>query len=89
MGLFDSILGVVKDAARELDPELREYKEQYARDGGCSWYCDGCGTYMNDQEGFTVEDDYWVCTECGWENDVTEDNIVDCDEEVTLYNVDD
>ncbi len=48
-------------------------------DRGCDWYCDGCGAYLNSQPGFTTDDDIWECTECGEENDVSDDNIVDDD----------
>ena len=44
-------------------------------DNGCDWYCDKCGTFMNSQSGFSVTNGTWVCTECGFVNDVTEDNI--------------
>ncbi|MDD7764691.1 MAG: hypothetical protein PT934_02855 [Peptoniphilaceae bacterium] len=45
-------------------------------DLGCDWYCDGCEAFMNDQPGFTTSSGIWICTECGTENDVTENNIL-------------
>ena len=39
------------------------------------WYCDKCGCYMNDQEGFDTSTGRWICAECGYENDVSENNI--------------
>lgn len=47
----------------------------------CDWYCDGCYAYLNSQLGFTADNDEWICTECGILNDVTEENIVDDDDE--------
>ena len=40
------------------------------------WFCDGCGEQMNDQPGFTTDSGEWICTECGYPNDVTDDNII-------------
>lgn len=45
-------------------------------DKGCWWYCDKCGTLLNAQSGFTTASDEWTCTECGEENDVSENNIL-------------
>ena len=46
------------------------------------WFCDECGAYLNNQEGFDRKADKWVCTSCGYENDTTMDNLkgvcVDC-----------
>ena len=52
-----------------------EYEEEYEKTGGYTWYCDGCGTVMNNQDGFTVERGWWKCEKCGLDNDVSEDNI--------------
>ncbi len=40
------------------------------------WFCDGCETFMNIQKGFNVDTGHWTCQECGYENDVTEENII-------------
>lgn len=40
------------------------------------WFCDSCETFLNVQEGFSEENGKWYCTECGFENDVTADNIL-------------
>lgn len=40
------------------------------------WYCDGCGAYLNLQVGFVSTKDRWVCTKCGYDNDITDANIV-------------
>ena len=46
-------------------------------DKGCDWHCDNCRVYMNSQPGFTTVSDKWTCAECGYENDVSENNIVE------------
>lgn len=59
----------------------------------CDWYCDNCNEYMNDQPGFTTDTGEWVCANCGYCNDVTEDNIIYDDdfeeEEEETYSVED
>ena len=40
------------------------------------WFCDGCGTFLNVQPGFSDYDEKWTCTECGFENDITQDNVI-------------
>lgn len=45
------------------------------KDNNCDWYCDGCGTFMNNQASFTVSSGTWLCIECGYNNDVSEANI--------------
>ena len=42
---------------------------------GVVWYCDGCGAVLNTQQGFNDEQDEWECTECGYFNSLSEDNI--------------
>lgn len=44
-------------------------------DLGFNWYCDGCHTFMNCQPGFNPSNGEWACTECGFVNDVTPNNI--------------
>lgn len=43
--------------------------------GDIDWICDGCGCYLNNQRGFTTRKGHWVCKECGFDNDVTENNV--------------
>ena len=38
------------------------------------WTCDRCGLIMNKQNGFSVLSGRWVCTNCGYDNDVSETN---------------
>lgn len=40
------------------------------------WYCDSCDAHLNQQTGFTTMSGTWTCTKCGYDNDVTEDNIL-------------
>lgn len=49
-------------------------KEMFDLD--CIWHCDECDAILNDQDGFTCENGIWICTECGFENSVTEDDII-------------
>ena len=49
------------------------------------WFCDNCDANLNRQSGFTTANGSWTCTECGAVNDVTDDNIIDEDEDVS-YN---
>lgn len=67
---------------------------QSSDDLDCDWYCDSCGAFLNSQSGFTVSSGIWTCEECGYENDVTEDNIVDGndnydDDDFDYYDYDD
>lgn len=39
------------------------------------WFCDGCGEYLNIQEGFNRKGTEWTCTKCGFNNDTTLSNI--------------
>jgi DNA-directed RNA polymerase subunit RPC12/RpoP len=46
-----------------------------------TWYCDGCNTVLNEQEGFNTDSGTWTCTECGFVNDVTSDNVYESEED--------
>ena len=43
-----------------------------ARFPGWYWYCDNCEAFLNIQNGFDDHFDSWVCTECGFENPISE-----------------
>lgn len=66
------------------DPE-KDGREEWFYDGddldhrfpGVDWYCDRCGEYLNDQEGFDDHLHVWKCTRCGYENRIEMDNIYD------------
>lgn len=46
-----------------------------------TWYCDGCNCVLNEQEDFDTSTGIWYCTECGYENDVSSENIYDSEED--------
>ena len=50
-------------------------------DRNCEWYCDNCDAHLNYQLGFSAHTGSWTCAECGYVNDVSEDNILSGDEE--------
>ena len=39
------------------------------------WFCDECNTYLNKQEGFDRSASRHICSNCGYENDTTFNNI--------------
>lgn len=45
------------------------------------WWCDGCGAYLNDQDGFDDHKYLWKCNECGFKSSISKDNIRWEDEE--------
>ena len=53
----------------------------YFNNDDITWYCDGCYAVLNNQPGFNTYSGQWECTECGYDNDVTEDNVYDSEEE--------
>ena len=40
-----------------------------------NWYCDNCGAHMNNQVGFTTKNGRYTCKICGYNNDVSPNNI--------------
>lgn len=52
-----------------------ELLEKEFLDDSVFWFCDGCGTYLNVQDGFDRKGVTWVCTKCGFDNDITFNNI--------------
>lgn len=45
------------------------------------WYCDNCNALLNKQYGFTDCYGVWRCTECGYINGTSEDDIINDDSE--------
>jgi Primosomal protein N'' (replication factor Y) - superfamily II helicase len=39
------------------------------------WFCDGCESFLNNQDGFSDKKRFFVCRQCGYMNELTEDNI--------------
>ncbi len=48
---------------------------------GVAWYCDDCGALLNRQLGFSDSCDTWTCDECGHINRISEDAILNADED--------
>ena len=63
-----------KDCFVCLDCEY-EITEEWLR-RSVLWFCDKCDAYMNTMRGFTQAKDTYVCQNCGFENDITENNII-------------
>lgn len=42
---------------------------------GVNWYCDGCREALGNQTGFDDSCGIWTCTECSYDNDISENNI--------------
>lgn len=47
------------------------------RSGVVFWFCDQCDSYLNSQDGFNPFSKTHICTNCGFKNKTTEDNIID------------
>lgn len=45
------------------------------------WWCDRCGAYLNSQNNFDDHKYTWKCTECGFKNSISKDNIYESHEE--------
>ena len=43
---------------------------------GIDWYCDECNAYLNVQKRFNDYKKCWKCSECGYKNIITKDNII-------------
>lgn len=61
-------------------PDCRYTITNRDKNSGVFWFCDDCEAYLNVQPGFDTESGVWVCTECGYENDVTSNNVILGDE---------
>lgn len=48
---------------------------------GIEWYCDRCGAYLNDQEGFDDRLHSWKCRVCGYRNPIEIEEIYDSEED--------
>ena len=53
------------------------------------WYCDNCNAKLNDQPGFYYDCGVWTCTECGCDNRIAEDEIIENQEDDYDYDEDD
>ena len=57
-------------------PDCRFKMTAEEKEESVFWFCDDCETFLNIQENFSTDKGIWICSECGFENDVTEDNII-------------
>lgn len=51
------------------------------RFAGIDWWCDRCGANLNGQSGFDDHKYTWKCTECGFKNSISRDNIYESHED--------
>ena len=51
------------------------FSEKYFLDDCVFWFCDECETYLNNQDGFNKKASKHICRNCGYENDITFNNI--------------
>ena len=51
------------------------FSEEYFLNDCVFWFCDECETYLNNQEGFNRKASKHICRKCGYENDISFDNI--------------
>lgn len=45
------------------------------------WYCDRCESHLNNQKNFDDNKYLWKCTECGYKNSISSNNIFDSKED--------
>ena len=45
------------------------------------WWCDNCNSNLNAQNNFDDHKYTWKCTECGFKNSISKDNIFEEGEE--------
>ena len=45
------------------------------------WWCDKCGACLSSQIHFDDRKYTWKCTECGYKNSISRDNIHDSEED--------
>lgn len=61
---------------------MLKVKEVFAmRFPDVDWWCDRCGANLNSQSGFDDHKYIWKCTECGFKNSISRDNIFESHEE--------
>ena len=57
-------------------PDCGYTLSRFQKNTGVFWFCDCCETFLNVQPGFTTKKKTWICTECGFNNNVTKENIL-------------
>ena len=56
-----------------------------ARFLGVKWYCDNCETLLNRQPGFDDNCYFWMCTDCGHMNTISEAEIYSSKQEYDIF----
>lgn len=69
MTFFDELLAHVQCC--EIEPGSQD------RLGNINWWCDQCDALLNEQPGFSDRYKRWTCRNCGYVNEISEDNIID------------
>ena len=83
---FDEVKQAIEDMGMKPDDassfgtgtytEESQKKIQVRLNAGIDWYCDKCNVYLNNQSGFNTISGTWICEECGHENSVTVNNVI-------------
>lgn len=70
-----STLWTCEDCGYKLSND--EFQDNYV-----FWFCDECNRYLNSQDGFDCRANKHICRNCGYENDITFNNVkgicIDC-----------
>ena len=53
------------------------YEEESLLEADVHWFCDKCGSYLNDQKTYVEDKDMHKCEECGYVNNLSKKNILD------------
>ena len=53
---------------------------------GIDLCCDRCNAYLNDQPRFDDHHYVWKCTECGYKNSISSDDIYESEEDFRNVN---
>ncbi len=48
------------------------------------WFCDRCGSSLDEQRGFDDHKYVWQCSECGHKNSISRSNIYASDEDYQM-----
>lgn len=49
------------------------------------WFCDRCGTFLNEQCGFDDHKYIWQCAECGHKNSISRNNIYASEQDYQIH----
>lgn len=65
---FLDLIGGIAEAFSENNSKVERFPD-------VDWWCDHCNAYLNDQSGFDDHKYIWKCTDCGYKNSISSDNI--------------